>query len=448
MTIRRDATHDMGRGMAGLEQPQHTHDAIDPAWIGDRASVDSRALLLDVVKVFRAAPHLRMVAVVDSLERPVGAVYERDVRQLLFSPFGYALLSNRSLAIKIGDHLLPCPVVAIDDGMSAALAEWRSRAGTEGLIVTQHGRFLGTIDQPTLLRVAAERDMANSRRAGARAAEIQAASRAFEEEARALAAGLSHASHCVADTAQRMAGRAQQIGAATAAVAAATVQTSANLGEVATRAHAFAGALDAVARRTDEAQLATAAAIDRFRADARQIDGLVAAADSIGSVTALIDEIARRTTMLALNATIEAARGGEAARGFTVVANEVKGLAAQTRTAAGGIAEEIVRLRDVIGEVRAAREGLSHAVDTIDGLSTAVAGAVGAQTRAGREISGHVAEASVATDHIRANIADILHGARSADDDATAMTGLADSLAARADELERQMTAFLDAMAA
>ncbi|WP_066775806.1 methyl-accepting chemotaxis protein [Sphingomonas sp. CCH5-D11] len=438
----------MSRGAVVWAPSESVPDPINEAWIKDRSSVAAGARMLEAVQLFRAAPDLRMIAVVDVLQRPVGALFERDVRRLLFSPFGYALLSNRSLAIGLGDHVLPCPVVPLDAGAGAMLATWQEQPGAEGLIITDKGRYLGTIDQPTLLRVAAERDAANSRRAGARGAAIQQASQVFEAEARALATELSHASHTVADTALRMAERAQQIGDGTAAVAAATGQASTNLAEVAERAQTFAGALAQVACDTRDARVATEAASERARAGARQIDGLVTAADSIGAVTALIDEIARRTTMLALNATIEAARGGEAARGFAVVANEVKSLAAQTRSAAAEITREIHGVRDATDSVRASQSALSGAIDTLDGLSATMAEAIGEQTRAGQEISAHVTEASAATDHIRSTVNNILQGARSAGQDATVMSDLAVSLSTRADEMERHMLRFLDTLAA
>ena len=61
-------------------------------------------------------------------------------------------------------------------------------------------------------------------------------------------------------------------------------------------------------------------AVARANVSRVTIDALAKAADQIGDIVTVINEIAAQTNLLALNATIEAARAGEAGRGFSVVA--------------------------------------------------------------------------------------------------------------------------------
>lgn len=66
--------------------------------------------------------------------------------------------------------------------------------------------------------------------------------------------------------------------------------------------------------------------------DARR-DQLQAMVDEVREIVGMVESIARQTNLLALNATIEAARAGPAGLGFAVVAQEVKRLAQNTRSA-------------------------------------------------------------------------------------------------------------------
>ncbi len=98
--------------------------------------------------------------------------------------------------------------------------------------------------------------------------------------------------------------------------------------------------------------------------------GLQQRVGSIGAVVESIRRIAEQTNLLALNATIEAARAGESGRGFGVVANEVKSLAASTQHSLGAITTLTEDLRDEAGTVSAA---LGRVADTVEALRSTTA---------------------------------------------------------------------------
>jgi len=79
---------------------------------------------------------------------------------------------------------------------------------------------------------------------------------------------------------------------------------------------------------------------------AEAVNNMVNAVDKVGELANSVADIAGQTNMLALNAAIEAARAGEAGRGFAVVADAVKGLAGQSKEAAGGAITLVKGIKD------------------------------------------------------------------------------------------------------
>lgn len=101
--------------------------------------------------------------------------------------------------------------------------------------------------------------------------------------------------------------------------------------------------------RGSEAAGAAVSAMDglecRIDALVSAVDRLAGESEAIGRAVEVIRAVSDKTNLLALNAAIEAARAGEAGRGFSIVADEVRGLARQTAAATGEIDGLIAELR-------------------------------------------------------------------------------------------------------
>jgi methyl-accepting chemotaxis protein len=192
-----------------------------------------------------------------------------------------------------------------------------------------------------------------------------------------------------------------------ASAASASTQTSANVQAVAAGAEELVTSIDEIGRQVTEATGISRQAVDQSTKTTEIVSGLTVAANRIGEVVGLIQQVAAQTNLLALNATIEAARAGEAGRGFAVVATEVKALANQTSKATEEIAAQIASVQQAAGGAAAAIQEIAATITTINNISTAIATAVEEQNAVTRDISSNMQTASTGVDSISRNMTQI-----------------------------------------
>jgi len=141
-------------------------------------------------------------------------------------------------------------------------------------------------------------------------------------------------------------------------------------------------AVASMARLTSQIQSSTET-VNRLANDGRKVSG----------VMKVIREIADQTNLLALNAAIEAARAGEAGRGFAVVADEVRNLAAKTQAAT-------VEIDGIINAINSASQDATEYMQASDVVANESSGAVEEVRRTLVEINGRMAQINDATTQV------------------------------------------------
>lgn len=181
-------------------------------------------------------------------------------------------------------------------------------------------------------------------------------------------------------------------------------ESSMNVQTVAAASEELVAAISEISRQVDESAGIAAAAKECAQTTSMRIESLSGAAQGIGEVVSIINNIASQTNLLALNATIEAARAGDQGRGFAVVAAEVKQLAGETARATHTIGNQIVDIQKSTAESVEAIAEISRTIDSLNHVAASIASAVDQQRAATQEISLNIQHVATGTAEVSRNI--------------------------------------------
>ena len=281
----------------------------------------------------------------------------------------------------------------------------RARVAVNRVILTELGRILARRYRFGGARVARAMDVASRvllhdgafaanhhfagkvREASRTTSILTTALATFEQATEAVRTSVSQGADALRDTAKELGGVFEAVDQEAVRAAQASRDTAEHVRDAAGATERSAQAIEDLERESALSASQAIEAVARMVVAGRTVRSLSDAVTRIGSVVDVIADVANRTNLLALNATIEAARAGDAGRGFSVVAQEVKALATQTTGATAQIAELIAAVRMTAEEAVGGMEGAEMQIGSVADVSRRLAAAVHRQLASSDDIA-------------------------------------------------------------
>ncbi|MDV6329906.1 globin-coupled sensor protein [Asticcacaulis sp. 201] len=266
----------------------------------------------------------------------------------------------------------------------------------------------------------------------------------FEGSVSSILAEVSGSAKGLNETATGLSSISTQVSSQSMAVSAASEEASVNAQTVAAAAEELVASISEISRQVNDAMQIAGTATQNAERTSSRMQELTGAAQNVGEVVNIINNIAGQTNLLALNATIEAARAGEQGKGFAVVATEVKSLANETSRATQTISAQITGIQKSTSEAVDAINEISAIISSLSQVCAAIAGAVQEQSGATQEISVNIQQVATGAGDVTRNITGVSQAAQETSNASRFVLNASGTLGTQADRLGSEVTRLIE----
>lgn len=114
----------------------------------------------EAIAYFKKHNGIEVVPIINSREEPIGVLYEKQIKEYLYSPYGISILNNTTSGkSKIKNFVIESPQIDRHSNITRIIELFTNNPQSAGIIVTQNSQYLGFLSARDIISIMNEENL-------------------------------------------------------------------------------------------------------------------------------------------------------------------------------------------------------------------------------------------------------------------------------------------------